>query len=81
VADPAKIDKFKLELRLDATVEVNGKAWVKPGVTAGITWTDVPSESAVQSALTFLNGKIIEPTMSEVMDVVVANTKKAHGLE
>lgn len=77
----AEIEKFKLELRLDATVEVNGKAWVKPGVTSGITWNDIPDESQVRKALSFLNQGIIEPTMAEVMDVVVANTKKAHGLE
>ena len=81
MTDPAKIEKFKLELRLDATVEVNGKAWVKPGVTSGITWSDLPDEGQVRKAISFLNQGIIEPTMTEVMDVVIANTKKAHGLE
>lgn len=77
----AEIEKFKLELRLDATVEINGRSWVKPGVTTGITWNQVPTEAQVQTAVKFLNGQIIEPTIQELTDLVVENTKKAHGLE
>jgi hypothetical protein len=81
VSDPVKITSFELTLHLSATVSVNGEAWVKPGVSSALTWNGLPTEEEIHNALQLLETKILSPTMDEVINLVVENTKRAKGID
>lgn len=81
MTDPVEITSFELTLHLGATVNINGEAWVKPGVSSSLTWNGLPSEEEIHQALQLLETKILSPTMDEIMGLVVENTKRAKGID
>lgn len=78
--DSTEITSFKIELHLDATVSINGEAWVKPGASTGITWNNIPSPLEIQMAMDFMSEKILTPTLEGIMNDVIERTKEAKGL-
>lgn len=80
MSDHAEVESFRITLSLGATVEVNGQAWVKPSASSSISWSGVPDADQVHAALQFMEEQILSPTLDEVMNTVVENTKRAKGI-
>lgn len=80
-SDQAKVTSFKIDLQLYATVSINGEAWVKPGVSTGMTWNSIPSKESIKTAISFMSEEIIDPTIKDVMESVTEATKKSKGIK
>ncbi len=67
----AEVQKFTLTWHLNATVDIDGKAWVKPGVSAGIHFDGVPDPDQIQAASEMAVQHVLEPTLDDVLAQVV----------
>lgn len=75
------ITSFTLELSLGATMAINGnEAWVKPAATVSTTWSGIPSQDQINLAYDFMMSEILNPSLKEISEAVIENTKKAKGL-
>jgi hypothetical protein len=81
MTEPAEVTSFQLTLYLGATVNINnGEAWIKPAVSSSITWGGVPTGDQVHDAIHSMDEQILTPTLEEIMDSVIENTKRAKGI-
>lgn len=78
--EQAQVIKFHIEYKLDATVTINGNSWVKPGVSAGITFNDIPTSAQLQAGSKFLIGEVVEPLLGQVIESVAEQTLRAEGI-
>ncbi len=67
MTDPTPITDFRIDYHLSATVTVNGDSWLKPGVSAGMSWKSVPSEEQIAACTKFLTKQVVEPVIEEVL--------------
>lgn len=72
-----KIEKFKLTIRMDATITVYDGAgtpsdWLKPGSEASVTWNGVPTEEELSLRYRDLS-KVATATLE---DVLVSSRKR-----
>lgn len=79
MSESTEITSFKFELRLDATVSINGENWVKPGVSTSTHWNDVPSPRELEVAKKYMMNKILEPTVSDVVELVSEKVRHLQG--
>lgn len=65
-----EVESFSLTLNLNATVEVNGTDWIKPGVSGGMKWKSIPSPEEIKMAAKYIQGSLMEPLLGEILDMV-----------
>ncbi len=78
--DSTEIRSFSVELRLDATVQINGEAWVKPGASTKTTWTDIPSPRELEVAQGYMTQEILEPTLGQMVEMITERVRSLQGL-
>lgn len=83
---PARLEKFSLTVRMDATLTVNDdQHWIKPGTEGGMTWKGymydgkwmdpIPTPDQVKSAFELIQRHILAPVLDEM--VVLATRRIA----
>ena len=71
-----EIERFKLTLRMDATITVYDRAgqatdWLKPGASAACTWRGVPSETELA-----LRYRDLQAATSAILEDVVTQARR-----
>jgi hypothetical protein len=80
VSEPAAVDRFQIALSLGATFKINGEAWTKPGAETSISWRGIPDQDQVNTAIEFMEKKILEPMMIDVAELAMKYTRQAEGI-
>lgn len=66
--------EFGIELRMDATVTVNGQNWIKPGVSTHKNWRIrhglLPSRKELELAMDYMQLGVINPVISQMIDEI-----------
>ena len=66
----AEITQVRVDVSLNATISVNGEAWVKPGCSAGASWNGVPEDGELRLVVEHLSQTLIEPTVEELTSML-----------
>ena len=78
-----ELTQFRLSLKLDATLAVNGgngfQNWIKPGVEASVTWDGLPSDDQIAAATTYLQQQIVEPIVAQVVETAAERVRELEG--
>lgn len=78
----AAIEGFEVQMRLDCTVRIGGKDsfdFVKPGASASVKFSTIPTESQLRASIGFMNGEVLEPTLEDVLVQVQEKLRIARG--
>lgn len=73
----AEINSFKITYRLDATVQINGHSWAKPGVESSVSFDDLPTEEQLEMTSRYLMSEVVEPLLDDVIKKAVERTVEA----
>ncbi len=72
-ADPEPFE-FGIELRMDATVTINGQNWIKPGASTHMNWRVrdglLPSRKELEVAMEYMQLGVLNPVLSEMIDEI-----------
>ena len=79
---PTRIDSFRLTVRMDATLTVNGTTdqWLKPGTEASIGWRGwerpngvwvdpIPTQEEIKLAFQMIQTGILAPVLEEMVQI------------
>lgn len=66
--------EFGIELRMDATVTINGQNWLKPGVSTHMNWRVrdgiLPGREELKIAMGYMQVGVITPVLDEMIDEI-----------
>lgn len=66
--------EFGIEIRMDATVTVNGDNWVKPGASTHKNWRIrnglLPSRKELEATIAYMQAGVLTPVLSEMIDMI-----------
>lgn len=74
--DPREPEQFEfhVEIRMDATVSINGQDWIKPGATAGHRWRIrdglLPSEAELKMKVYYIQAGVLQPVLEEMIELI-----------
>lgn len=78
--DP-EVFEFSVEIRMDATVDINGANWIKPGASTKTRWKIrngiMPSRKELETAMGYMQAGVLEPVLTELIDMVGQGVVKA----
>lgn len=69
---PARIEKVRLTLRMDATITVTGADgnstdWLKPGAEASVTWRGQPTREEMIQGYVYLQNDTLAPMLEDII--------------
>ena len=69
---PARIEKVRLTLRMDATITVTGadgnaSDWLKPGAEASVTWRGQPTREEMIQGYVYLQNDTLAPMLEDII--------------
>lgn len=81
LATEAEPYEFSIEVRFDATVDVDGHNWIKPGASTRKTWRIrdgvMPSRREVELTLEYMKVAALEPTLDELIQLIFKRVDQA----
>ncbi len=77
--EQSDITQFRLEYKLDATLSINNENWIKPGVSASISWKRLPTTEELQLASGYLIREVVDPLMGDETEQVQKQLLKMKG--
>lgn len=73
--------EFSVEIRMDATVDINGQNWIKPGATTKKTWRIrhglLPSRVELELATAYMQEGVLKPVLAEMIDLIYQRVAEA----
>lgn len=61
------VESFRIELFVGASVEVNGKDWMKTGANGAHTWKSIPTATEIRDMTRFIQGTLLRPAVEEML--------------
>lgn len=65
-----ELNGFSIEVRLDATVQAGESNWMKPGLSTRVSWTSIPTEQEVRTAIRFQQEQVLAPVLEEMVETI-----------
>lgn len=71
--DETQIERMSITLSVGVTVTLtdgvgNPHSWIKPGAESTISWKGIPTPEMIDSARRYIQGQVLEPTITEAID-------------
>ena len=62
-----EILSFGIKVSVGASVEINGKDWIKSTSEGSLTWRSIPSPQEIKSTTTYMQRTLLEPVLQELL--------------
>jgi hypothetical protein len=73
--------EFSVEFGFDATVDVDGRNWIKPSARTKKTWRIrdgmLPSRQELELTSEYMKAGVLEPVISEMIDLIYRRVAEA----
>ncbi len=73
---PVKLTEFSITLEVGASVEVNGRDWMKTSAVGGAKWNSLPSPETIKAAVSYTQGTLLGPVIEESLMQIQAALEK-----
>lgn len=64
------ITEFSINLSVGASIEVNGRDWLKVGNSGGMKWSKLPTVEELKAATSYIQKGLLEPTINEMIGLM-----------